>query len=144
MLSSTCKYAIRAVIYLALHGKQNSKIGIIKISKDLEIPTPFLGKILQSLAKHKLLSSTKGPRGGFCLGKDPYEISIMDIVEIIDGLDCFSMCLLGLKSCTSGGQSCPIHSKYGIIREQIKELFLSENVGQLADHIKENHSVVVL
>ena len=37
------------------------------IAKDLDIPTPFLGKILQNLAKHKILSSTKGPHGGFTL-----------------------------------------------------------------------------
>lgn len=64
MLSNTCKYAIRSVIYLALNAQDGKKIGIKKISEDLEIPTPFLGKILQSLARQKLLSSTKGPHGG--------------------------------------------------------------------------------
>ena len=61
MLSNTSKYAIRAVIYLALFAGKEKKIGIKQISTDLSIPTPFLGKILQTLAKHKLLSSTKGP-----------------------------------------------------------------------------------
>ena len=75
MLSNTSRYAIRAVIYLALKSKDESKIGIKTISKDLDIPTPFLGKILQTLAKHKILSSTKGPHGGFGLGRNPYDIS---------------------------------------------------------------------
>ena len=47
MISNTCKYAIRAVLYLAIHEKENEKIGIKKISEDLEMPSPFLGKILQ-------------------------------------------------------------------------------------------------
>ena len=98
MLSNTCKYAIRSVIYLALHAQDGKKIGIKKISEDLEIPTPFLGKILQSLARQKLLSSTKGPHGGFGLGKDPMEISLMNIVEIVDGLDMFENCLIGNAS----------------------------------------------
>ncbi|MDP4207470.1 MAG: Rrf2 family transcriptional regulator [Bacteroidota bacterium] len=138
MLSNTSKYAIRAVIYLAVKSNGESKIGIKQISKDLDIPTPFLGKILQSLAKHKMLSSTKGPHGGFGLGKNPYEISLMDIVEVIDGLDSFNSCVLGLKSCTDDDQHCPIHRSYGAIREQLKTLFETENIGDLADHIKES------
>jgi DNA-binding IscR family transcriptional regulator len=49
MLSNTCKYAIRALIYLGKNSADGTKIGIKKISNDLGIPTPFLGKILQIL-----------------------------------------------------------------------------------------------
>jgi Rrf2 family protein len=144
MLSNTSKYAIRAMIYLALNSKGEAKIGIKQISKDLEIPTPFLGKILQSLAKHKLLASTKGPHGGFGLGKNAYDINLMDIVEVIDGLDSFNMCVLGLKSCTNNEQNCPIHKNYGTIREELKNLFQTENIGAIADHIRENSYSVAL
>ena len=96
MLSNTSKYAIRAVIYLALFAEDEKKIGIKQISSDLGIPTPFLGKILQTLAKHKVLSSTKGPHGGFGMGKDPAEVSLIDIVDIIDGRDLFTKCLIRL------------------------------------------------
>ena len=136
MLSNTSKYAIRAVIYLALHCEGDTKIGIKQISKELEIPTPFLGKILQTLAKHKLLSSTKGPHGGFGLGKSAHEINLMDIVEIIDGLDNFNSCLLGLKDCTKDNQHCPIHKDFAAIREQLKTLFQTQNIGELAAYIK--------
>ena len=144
MLSNTSKYAIRSMMYLALNSKADTKIGIKQISKDLEIPTPFLGKILQTLAKHKLLLSTKGPHGGFGLSKSAYDINLMDIVEIIDGLDSFKMCVLGLKSCTNNEQNCPIHYRYETIRDQLKNLFQNENIGELADHIKENSPAVAL
>jgi Rrf2 family protein len=144
MLSNTSKYAIRAIIYIALNAKENEKIGIKQISKDLDIPTPFLGKILQTMARHKLLSSTKGPHGGFGIGKNPYEISILDIVEVIDGLDSFNDCVLGLRSCTENKQHCPIHPKFGNLRDQMKELFQVENIGQLADLIRESGSKVIL
>jgi len=144
MLSNTSKYAIRAVIYLALKSKGEEKIGIKQISNDLEIPTPFLGKILQSLAKHKLLASTKGPHGGFSLGKSAYNINLMDIVEVIDGLDSFNMCVLGLKSCSNNEQNCPVHEKYSKIREQLKDLFQDENIGKLADNIKAKNYEVAL
>lgn len=144
MLSNTSRYAIRAVIYLALNDKDNTKIGIKTISQELSIPTPFLGKILQSLAKHKLLSSTKGPHGGFSLGKSPFEISLMDIVEIIDGVDSFNNCVLSLNSCTKEEHHCPIHQNYAVIREQLKTLFQTENIGELARRIKESNFALVL
>ena len=144
MLSNTSRYAIRAVIYLALHVKENSKIGIKEISKELDIPTPFLGKILQTLAKHKLLTSTKGPHGGFGMEINPYEISLMSIVEIIDGPDDFNACVLGLKTCSEDQAHCSIHRNYAELREKLKELFQTENIGSLADHIKENSFSLVL
>ena len=56
MLSNSCRYGIRAVIYLAGHPENGGKIGIKKISNDLDLPTPFLAKILQQLAKQKILA----------------------------------------------------------------------------------------
>ena len=144
MLSNTSKYALRAVIYLALKEEKDTKIGIKQISQDLKIPMPFLGKIMQTLAKQKVLLSTKGPHGGFSLGKSAYDISLMDIVEIIDGMDNFNMCVLGLDACTQESTHCPIHQDYAEIREKLKALFQSENLGILADRIKESNFQLVL
>jgi Rrf2 family protein len=131
MLSNTCKYAIRAVIYLAMNKGNERKIGIKEISKDLEIPTPFLGKILQTLAKQKLLTSTKGPHGGFGIGKNVDEISLLDIVEIIDGLDVFTNCLIGMKQCSANGVVCPVHDQFHAIRTQLHEMFKNETIGKI-------------
>ena len=144
MLSNTCKYAIRACIYLALNADNDKKIGIKKIADDLDIPNPFLGKIMQVLAKNKILASTKGPNGGFCLGKPAKKISLMDIVIIIDGEDSFNACVIGACSCTTGEAHCPIHEKYGPIREQAKQLFISQDIEELALSIKLNHNSIII
>ncbi|MCK5461988.1 MAG: Rrf2 family transcriptional regulator [Bacteroidales bacterium] len=136
MLSNTSKYAIRAVIYLALNAGEDKKIGIKQISKDLNIPTPFLGKILQTLAKQKLLSSTKGPHGGFGLGKSAEEIALIDIVDIIDGQDIFNKCLIRLEDCNSK-EPCSMHFKYVEIRKSLLTLFKKEKVSELVDEIRE-------
>ncbi len=135
MLSSTCKYALRAVLYLAVHASEGQKIGIKQISKDLEIPTPFLGKILQTLAKHRLLTSTKGPNGGFGLGISPEEIRLMDVVEIIDGMDNFNRCVIGVKYCNEQENQCALHTRYAHLRNEIKEIFSSETVAKLAEEV---------
>ncbi len=147
MLSNTCKYAIRSVIYLSLNAKEGNKIGIKKISEDLEIPTPFLGKILQSLARQKLLTSTKGPHGGFGMGKKPTEITLMNIVEIVDGLDMFENCLIGMKPCktdTNKRPPCPVHNQFGSIRKTIYDLFNDKTIGQLIDEMENNTEYISL
>ena len=89
MLSNTSKYAIRAMIYLSLHAPAVKRIGIRQISGDLDLPAPFLAKILQVLAKNKLLNSNKGPNGGFSLAKDAGKITLFEIIRVIDGNDIF-------------------------------------------------------
>lgn len=136
MLSNTCKYALRAVLYLSVNEQEGQKIGIKRISKDLDIPTPFLGKILQSLAKHKLLSSTKGPNGGFSLGRKPEDILLMDIVQIIDGMDTFHKCVIGVKYCSEQINPCALHSRYAELGEEIRKIFEKETIEQLTIDIK--------
>ncbi|MBN1253016.1 MAG: Rrf2 family transcriptional regulator [Bacteroidales bacterium] len=136
MLSNTCKYAIRAVIYLAVNEKKGEKIGIKKISTDLEMPSPFLGKILQMLSKNKLLDSTKGPNGGFSLGKDANKISLLDIVAIIDGLDFFHDCLIGVKICDDDPKKmelCPFHVHLDTLRDELHKQFKSLTIGKFRD-----------
>lgn len=134
MLSNTCKYAIRAVIYLAINKGDEKKIGIKEISKELDIPTPFLGKILQSLAKHKLLTSTKGPHGGFGFARPVEEITLFDIVEIIDGCDLFENCLIGMHRCNSNENDalrCPVHDQFSDIRSKLFDLFKTETIAKI-------------
>ena len=145
MLSNTSKYAIRAVIYLAIYAGEEKKIGIKQISKDLSIPTPFLGKILQTLAKHKLLSSTKGPHGGFGLGKSANEINLIDIVDIIDGQDIFKKCLIRLDDCSEDDkEKCSLHDKYQEIRKSLMNLFQYEKISELVDEIKKENRTINL
>jgi Rrf2 family transcriptional regulator, iron-sulfur cluster assembly transcription factor len=144
MLSNTSKYAIRAMIYLALHAEKEGKTGIKKISGDLGIPSPFLAKIMQVMAKHKLLTSTKGPNGGFGLGKDPFKITLYEIVTVIDGNDIFDKCLISIRTCHEENIPCPLHSRYESIRLEMKKLFQKQDIGNLAHDIKTQDQVFSL
>lgn len=144
MLSSTCKYAIRAAIYLAVNTDKDKKVGIKKISSDLGLPSPFLGKILQTLAKHKVLSSTKGPNGGFGLGKDPSKINLIDIVILIDGMDNFDRCGIGVTKCLEQDVPCAIHSKYAIMRDSIKDLFETTTLAGLVDEVNQKGKTILI
>jgi Rrf2 family protein len=136
MLSNTSKYAIRAVIYLALYASPRKKIGIKSIAETLNIPTPFLGKILQVLARHQILESSKGPHGGFCLKKQAMDISLMEIIEIIDGTDIFDTCVIRTSKC-SYDAPCSMHDKMAPLRREMKSLFLTESVADLVTEFRQ-------
>ncbi|WP_159521247.1 RrF2 family transcriptional regulator [Sunxiuqinia indica] len=146
MLSNTCKYAIRALIYLGKFSDgEGTKIGIKKISNDLSIPTPFLGKILQNLVKQKVLVSTKGPNGGFGLGKEKSEISLYEIVSIIDGEDFFKNCLISMEPCSTHheqGQPCPVHKSFSEVREKLSIFYSETTLERIIDDMAGHEDLI--
>jgi Rrf2 family iron-sulfur cluster assembly transcriptional regulator len=133
MLSNSCRYGIRAVIYLASQRSGDFK-GIKQISNDLDLPTPFLAKILQQLAKQKILSSSKGPHGGFSLSKDPRNITLLDIVNSIDGYDTFTNCVMHKGTCEGINMEkkfCPLHEDYEKTRTELIRLFSNKTIYDL-------------
>lgn len=146
MLSNTCKYALRALIYLGKFSEEDKRIGIKKISEDLNLSSPFLGKILQNLVKQKLLVSTKGPNGGFAIAKDAADISLWDIVIKVDGEEFFTNCLISLQPCKTHDHSkplCPVHSQYDKLRTEITAFYkdttleiISKDIDKYEDLVK--------
>lgn len=142
MLSNTSRYALRAVIYLAAKGDDKTRIGIKKIAEELNIPSPFLGKILQTLAKKKLLLSTKGPNGGFAFPGDATDTTLYDIITVIDGEELFTRCLLSDKNCSEENKVCAMHNEYHAIREQIVKLFKGQTILGLVKQNKKLENLV--
>jgi Rrf2 family protein len=135
MLSNTCKYAIRATVYLSVYSTSDKRIGIKEISSKLDMPSPFLGKILQSLARNKILVSTKGPNGGFSLARSAEEIPLMDIIEIMDGPEIFDTCLVRTSKC-SDESPCGIHDSISSVRKELKSFFLNQTIHDLSTEFR--------
>jgi len=134
MFSNSCRYGIRAVIYIASKQQGNKKTGIKQISQDLNLPTPFLAKILQQLAKHKILKSLKGPHGGFSLNSDPKKVTVLDIVKTIDGEEIFTNCIMHDSVCAvreKGNDPCPLHDDYADLRADLISLFSTITIHEL-------------
>lgn len=146
MLSNSCRYGIRAVIYLASQTTGESKIGIKQISNDLDLPMPFLAKILQQLAKQKILSSSKGPHGGFGLLKDPRNITLLDIVNTIDGYDTFTNCVMYKGTCEGVSMEkkiCPLHDEYEKTRSELVKLFSDKTVYELVKKSERSEYILI-
>jgi len=143
MLSNTSTYAIRALIFLALYASPGAKVGIKRMSAELGIPTPFLGKILQVLVKSGILDSTKGPHGGFVLKKPALDISVMDVVELIDGVDAFNQCVIRTSPC-SESNPCSLHHKISPYRKGMHSLLKSESIADLAGEFRSGKEKISL
>ena len=145
MLSNSCRYGIRAIIYLAGKKSANQKTGIKQIGADLDLPTPFLGKILQQLAKQKILKSLKGPNGGFSMMKDPTTVSLYDIVIAIDGENTFTNCVMHNGPCRCIDRTkkpCTIHDDYAETRSELIHLFKNKTIYDLVQ--KANNSELII
>jgi len=146
MLTNSSRYGIRAILYLASRPAGSNMIGITTISKDLDLPTPFLAKILQQLVKHKILHSLKGPHGGFTLMKDPKEITLLDIVRIIEGEDIFNNCILHNATCKQVDiekKACFLHNDYSIIRKEFVNFFRSMTIYDIVKKAQESGNTFI-
>lgn len=134
IFSRQCEYALQAVTFLAL--KENGQMTSIKeLTGKLDIPYHFLGKILQDLTYKGLLVSQKGPTGGFRLGMPAHDITLLQIVEAIDGPGFRSNCVLGFQEC-SESNPCAAHEKWRDIKEKIHVMLASRNVAEMAKDMR--------
>jgi len=130
LYSQSCEYAIRAMSYLALQS--NGKFSPVQeIAKHQKIPKYFLGKLLQMLSKRGLVKSTRGPSGGWAIKPKATQISLLNIVECIDGLNDLERCLFGMGTC-SCEDPCPLHEKWQPIKERITGFLQTETLAELA------------
>ena len=141
MLSNQSKYAIRGVIYLALHASENNKLGSKEVGEKINVPLPFLAKIFQKLSKEKIIKSSKGPKGGFYLDDKELSGNLMSVIECIDGLEAFNSCFIGLPHC-SDENPCSIHHLGAPLRKQLASDLEKRSIAEFAEETKKGRSVI--
>ena len=99
-------YALRAMLYLT-RLEDNERAATSQIAKDQRIPPSFLAKIISQLSIAGLIHTSRGARGGVSLARPPEEISILEVVEAIDGPLTLNQCTQHPSSC-SFGETCPL------------------------------------
>lgn len=137
MFSKATEYALRATIYIAKKSSEDNKIGIDEIAAAIDSPQSFTAKILQLLTKdNKLISSVRGPNGGFFLTEKSKNLPVRSILLAMGEDDVLEKCVLGLKRCNEV-QPCPMHAQYKSIKYQLIQLFETKTIRQLAAEIKD-------
>lgn len=116
MFSKACEYALKIMIYLCSVEEEQKLAGLKDVARAIDSPTAFTAKILQKLVRAQLLESLRGPSGGFKVVTR--QISLLEVVNAIDGDRLVTGCVLGLKEC-SGIHPCPVHDKFMAVRDHL-------------------------
>ena len=132
--SKPCMHGLRAVIYIASRNVESPVRGE-DIAREEDLPQPFLSKILKVLSSRNILHSVRGPGGGFRLARSADEITLLDVVEAIDGLTQFEECALGWKTCQDD-KPCPLHTSWKQMREGLREHLIRTSVADLVKYEK--------
>ena len=127
MISQTVEYALRAIVALA----QNQEIACTsqKISQLTQVPAPYLSKLMQVLVRGGLVQSQRGLHGGFVLAKPPGELTIWDVLNVVEPFKRIRECPLGLS--THGTNLCPLHRRLDIAMENAERAFRDTTIAEL-------------
>lgn len=143
MLSNSSKYALKAVLFLAVNSSQEHKILAKDISEPTNIPKAYLSKILQELSKHNIVSSLRGPGGGFYLSEANRAVHLMDIIHIMDGDNRLISCMLSLQECNAE-HPCPMHDLVGDTKTRFVKNLEKTTVDDLVADINSGKSFLPL
>jgi len=121
-------YAIRTVVYLARQRDRVANVG--EVAEAMNIPRSFLAKIVQRLAKKKLLESLRGVNGGFRLTKSPSKITLLAILEAIQGMASINMCVAGRKKCGMS-PTCAVHPIWVDVRRDVERKLGGQTIAGL-------------
>jgi Rrf2 family protein len=119
ILRRNTDYALRLMISLAKHG-QDGSVSTRTLAEEQDVPYQLACKLMQQLHTAKLVESVMGAKGGFRLGRKPAEISLLDVVEVVQGRLSLNRCLLN-KSCCPRTATCPVRAKMGELQTQMDE-----------------------
>jgi Rrf2 family protein len=127
-------YALRIMVSLASdYGGQ--PLPASNVAKQTLVAYPLTCKLLQKLAKAKLVQSSMGPKGGFSLIKEPGQINLGQIIEVIQGPVNMNKCLLGDFRCERR-KECTLYDKLSELQEQISDSLTSTTLEELLTNKK--------
>ncbi len=130
LFSKSFGYALRSVLYVSSAGEEKVRISLNEIAERLNIPRHFLGKVMKKVVKEGVLSSQKGPTGGFSANESTLDTPLLSFVKITGEPIQFDSCVLRLQKCNNKNP-CPLHQQAQILREQWLHLLSSTRIRDL-------------
>lgn len=129
LFSKTQEYALQALVHLAMTPEE------FRLNRDvaeqLDVPGPYLAKVLKRFAQLGYLESAKGRGGGYRVRKRALEATVREVVSVADGNDPFTGCVLGMPKC-SDHTACPLHEKWMPLRGRIELLLEGQTIADMA------------
>jgi Rrf2 family protein len=134
MFNKETEYALRGLVYIKVQNLKQRRPGTAEVSREIDAPPFFTAKILQRLVRAGLLKSVKGKGGGFFFDEKEPDLPLSKLIVVTEGETALSGCGFGLARCDDD-HPCPLHEKYGPIRNALTRLVSEETIGTLAGKI---------
>ncbi len=130
-LTRESEYALKGLAQLATYPI-GTTVSMAEIAAEQQLPTSFLAKIFQKLARHGLLDAERGRGSGYMLSREPAAIGMREILEAVEGPMALKQCLLWSGHC-SESEPCPLHNRLKPFRSQLDQML---NEVTLADYVE--------
>lgn len=115
LFSTATGYALQT---LAVLPEDGSYYLARSMAKQLQLPGPYLAKILQNLVQAGILESVRGPKGGFRLARPAQAVTVGEVVEALEGPCSLQGCVMGFSNC-GPENPCPMHSAWSQVKAQM-------------------------
>ena len=124
------EYAIRGIVYLASRPADQVCL-LSEIAAAVDVPQTFLAKIFQQFSKIGLVRSYRGTGGGFVLGRAPEKITLLEVVEAVEGPIIPNRCVTGAGEC-SRSETCNVHPVWLRVQSQVREILANVTLRELS------------
>ncbi|MDD2733088.1 MAG: Rrf2 family transcriptional regulator [Desulfuromonadaceae bacterium] len=125
------EYAIRGIVYLA--GKPIDKVCLLSdIAAAVDVPPTFLAKIFQQFSKIGLVKSFRGTGGGFLLGRAPENITLLEVVEAVEGPIIPNRCVVSPPECERSG-FCKVHPVWKRVQGEVRSVLAGVTLKELTN-----------
>jgi Rrf2 family protein len=128
LVTREADYAVRTVLYLARNSTRTASVA--EVARAMHIPKSFLAKIVQRLVRRHILVSMRGMKGGFMLAAKPSEISLLDILESIQGPTGINVCAIESRRCRLSA-TCSVHPVWVQIRKEVEHRLKKQTIAKL-------------
>jgi Rrf2 family protein len=130
-LSKKADYGLIAVKHLAMHRDQHA-CSATEIAEEYGISTMLMAKVLQKLARQRIVSAKHGASGGYMLAKEPSQISALDVISAIDGPVLITSCVTSHGNCGAADR-CTVREPLRRVNESILSVLSTVTISQMTD-----------
>ena len=136
LIKRNTDYALRALVHMA-ETKHEGNYALAELAAATGAPETFLRKVVQKLDLAGVVETKRGRSGGVCFSKDPEEITVLEVVEAVQGPVAINKCFVTDRACAERS-ACLIRRNLGAIQNDLTGLLRAATVGQLAGQNKTN------
>jgi Rrf2 family protein len=128
-LTKRTDYAIRACLHLAMEDR--CPISGRRIAERMSIPDRFLPQVMADLGRAGIVGAMNGKNGGYCLRRDPAALSLLDLVEAVEGSGRRQECAVRDAPC-DGDAACSLHPAWAAAQAAFTDVLAGTSIGELA------------